>query len=211
MYSGRLSGTDAQALLPASLGGISLPDLLLLAVPCYLASFADTLPLLLLDPLLAPHLSSPALWPSSRSSVLSAAHSAFSTIIPLLALDSPFLASNPLHPCIRALLTAADGSLSPAKLHAIAGRRSQHVFSTAIFSAVLTHQLLSVASPLSTTARARIRHAAAPLAHLLFTTYYVPAPSALTDTETQLLYTGLYCHRLGIALPFITPPLRRHC
>ena len=59
------SGTDAQALLPASLGGISLPDLLLLAIPCYLASFADTLPLQLLDPLLAPHLSSPALWPSS--------------------------------------------------------------------------------------------------------------------------------------------------
>ena len=81
------------------------------------------------------------------------------------------------------------------------------MFSTAIFSAVLTQQLLSVASPLSATARARIRHAAAPLAHLLFTTYYVPAPSALTDTETQLLY----CHRLGIALPFIAPPLRRHC
>ena len=47
----------------------------------------------------------------------------------------------------------------------------------------------------------------APLAHMLFTTHYVPAPSAPTNTETQLLY----CHRLGIPLPFIAPPLRHHC
>ena len=31
--------------------------------------------------------------------------------------------------------------------------------------------------------------------------------SALTNTETQLLY----CHRLGIPLPFIRPPRRHHC
>ena len=47
----------------------------------------------------------------------------------------------------------------------------------------------------------------APLAHMLFTTHYVPAPSAPTNTETQLLY----CHRLGIPLPCIAPPLRHHC
>ena len=120
---------------------------------------------------------------------------------------SPFLASNPLHPCIRALLTAPDGSFSATRLHAIAGRRAQHVFSTAVLSDVLTQQLLSTASPLSTTACDRVRHAAAPLAHLPFTTYYVPTPSALSNTETQLLY----CHRLGIPLPFIRPPLRHHC
>ena len=200
------SGTAAQVLFPASNGGIALPDPMLLAAPSFLASLADTLPTLLYDTLLGPYLANPALWPSSPSITLTAAAAAFAEIAPLLAADSPSLSTNPLHPTIRVLLTAPDGSVSPALLPAVAGRRSQHVFTAAVFSRALA-ALLSPDAALSVTARARIRHAAAPLAHLLFTTYYIPATSELSNIQTQFLV----CHRLGIPLPFVSPPPPLHC
>ena len=68
--------------------------------------------------------------------------------------------------------------------------------------------MLLPASPLTTTARARLRHAAAPLAHSLFTIYYVPATSALSNSEVAFLY----CHRLGLPPPGTPrrPPLHCH-
>ena len=44
-------------------------------------------------------------------------------------------------------------------------------------------------------------YGAAPLSHLIFTAYYIPPTSLLSDFEVQYLY----CHRLGIPLPRAGP------
>ena len=70
----------------------------------------------------------------------------------------------------------------------------QYRFTRAVFGLLLSFALNNPASPLTTSARARLRHAAAPLSHLIFTAYYIPPTSLLSDFEVQYLY----CHRLGI-------------
>ena len=126
---------------PASLRGISLTDPAILAAPSYLASFADTLPILFEDLALSPALCHHASWPSSPSITLSAAHAAFIDIAPLLSPDV----------AIHTLLTAPSGRLSIALLHAIAGHRAQHSLARAVFSHLLA-AMLSPASTLSKTA-----------------------------------------------------------
>ena len=110
------------------------------------------------------------------------------------------------HQTVRSLLTAPDGSLSIHLLPTIAGRRSQRTFAHALFSYITRH-LVPSASPLSTHARARLRHAAVPPSPIPFQAYYIPLASRLTDHAIQFLY----CHRLGIPLPFLPSPLPHHC
>ena len=198
------TATHLQVLLPSSLGGINLPDPTLLSHPAFLASFADTLPLLLDDPVLRPTLVDTASWATSSSPTLIAASATFSAIAPLLAVN---IDANPLHPSVRTRLTARDGSLALSLLHSVANRHSQHVFSYAVFSH-LYERLISPTSALTPIARARLRAAAAPLTASLFTMYYIPAASSLTTPQLQFLV----CHRLGIPLPFVrqTPP-PAHC
>ena len=198
------AATHLQILLPSALGGINLPDAVLLAHPASLASFADSLPLLLDDRILAPSLIDTASWAASASPTLSAVSSSFHEIAPLLVSR---IDTNPLHPSVRARLTARDGSLALSLLHAVGGRHSQSVFSHAVF-AHLRDTLIAPTTALSDLSRARFRAAAAPLTHSLFTLYYIPAASSLDHEHIQFLV----CHRLGIPLPFIrqTPP-PSHC
>ena len=201
------SGTAVQLLLRASDGGVNFPDPALLAAPSFLGSFADSLPTLALDPFLAPLLADCAAWPVSPSPVLRAAHAAFGQLAPLLAGCVTAADASCPHQTLRARLTAPDGSLSIHLLPSAAGHRPQHSFSHALFTHLLRH-LLSPASGLSTLALARLRHAAMPPSPMLFQMYYIPATSALTNVGVQFLY----CHRLGIPLPFLpsTLPLRCH-
>ena len=198
------TATHLQILLPSSLGGINLPDPTLLSHPAFLASFADTLPLLLDDHILQPTLIGTASWATSPSPTLVSASATFCAIAPLLAVS---VDANPLHPGVRTRLTARDGSLALSLLHSVANRHAQHVFSFAVFHH-LYERLLSATSALTPIARARLRGAAAPLTASLFTMYYVPAASSLTTPQLQFLV----CHRLGIPLPFVrqTPP-PAHC
>ena len=200
------SGTAVQLLLRASDGGVNFPDPALLASPSFLGSFAGSLPALSLDPFLAPFLADPAAWPLSPSPVLRAAHAAFGLLAPLLAASATAADASCYHQSLRAHLTAPDGSLSILLLPSAAGRRPQHSFSHGLFTHITRH-LVSSASPLSPLARARLRHAAVPPAPMLFQMYFIPTTSALTATATQFLY----CHRLGVPLPFLPSPLPPHC
>ena len=200
------SGTTIQALLRASDGGINFPDPALLAPASFLGSVADSLPTLAADPFLRPALVDTASWPSSRSPLLRAAHGAFALLAPLLAASVTAPDASCPHQSLRARLTAPDGSLSIRLLPSVAGRRPQHSFSHAFFT-FLTRQLLSPNSPLTPLARARLRHAAVPPSPMLFQMYYLPPSSALDRVATQFLY----CHRLGIPLPFLPSPLPNRC
>ena len=200
------SGTTIQALLRASDGGINFPDPALLAPSSFLGSFADSLPTLAADPFLRPILADTASWPSSRSPVLRAAHGAFALLAPLLVASVTAPDASCPHQSLRARLTAPDGRLSIRLLPSAAGRRPQHSFSHAFFT-YLTRQLLSPNSTLTSLARARLRHAAVQPSPMLFQIYYLPPSSALDRTATQFLY----CHRLGIPLPFLPSPLPNRC
>ena len=194
------SGTAFQLTLPAAHGGVALPHPAILAMPCFLASFADTLPLLLADPVLHPYLSTPDSWPSSPSLLLRSASAAFLRITSLPTFAPAADSFTPIHQSVHSLLTTPTGSISIHLLPTISGRRSQHAFTHATFTHLRDSFLAT--STLPATTLARIRAAAAPLAHSLFTIYYIPASASLTLLQTQFLY----CHRLGIPLPFIPSP-----
>ena len=201
------TATLLQSLLPAALGGINIPDPAALATPSFLASIADTLPILSSDHILAPALLDPTAWPSSKSLTLRSAHAAFHSIVSLPTFAA--IASNPsaesLHRAIPSLLTAPNGRFSITLLASCAGRRSQSTFTHAVFSHLLERVLASpTIQPL---VAARLRHSAAPQASTLFTMYYLPKDVQLTDLQTQFLYL----HRLGVPLPFIPSPPPAFC
>ena len=195
------TATFLQSLLPASIGGIHLPDPELLAPPAHLASVADTLPIHYADPALRAILGHPLQWSTSRSPNLADAWTSFHSIAPILVAastaDPDSLDDDDRAPDLALLLLDAAGAPTIEKLHAVAGRRVQYRFTRAVFGHLLSFALNNPASPLTASARARLRHAAAPLSHLIFTAYYIPPTSLLSDFEVQYLY----CHRLGIPLP----------
>ena len=79
-------------------------------MPCFLASFADTLPLLLADPVLHPYLSTPDSWPSSPSLFLRSASAAFLRITSLPTFAPTADSFTPIHQSVHSLLTTPTGS-----------------------------------------------------------------------------------------------------
>ena len=131
---------------------------------------------------------------------MSAAASAFATLAPLLPTalstappDSPWH-----HPSVYALLCGDDPAPTLSRLHLTAHHHTQRTFTSALFDHILD-RALSPTSGLDTIARARLRAAAVHPSPSLFTAYYIPPSSVLTDIQAQFLY----CHRLHIPLPFL--------
>ena len=74
-----------QLFLPASLGGCAVPDPVLLAKPCFLASFAAALANLRGDPTLGPLLRNPLHWHASTSPTLRHIDASFARTVAHLA------------------------------------------------------------------------------------------------------------------------------
>ena len=94
-----------------------------LSRPAYLASVADTIPLLSIDPLLAPVIADTASWPTSASLDLSEAASTFSALMSLplartLTIPTPWQAESP--PAFARLFDYATDSFSLALLPSVA-------------------------------------------------------------------------------------------
>ena len=98
-------------------------------------------------------------------------------------------------PTLRATLNDASGSPSIHRLHLLAGMRSQSRFSRLLATEELNTALAHPS--LHPLAIARLRHAAVPPSHLIFTMCSVSDAHALSDAET----TYLYLYRLGVPLP----------
>ena len=195
-------GTRFQLSLRAKEGGINLPDPAILAPAAFLGSLADTLPILLLDPILQPFLSDPSSWPTSCSTTLSDAHLYFRFIAPLLTRQS----DSPVENSVASLLSDPNGQPSLALLYNVAQKHSQCVFSTAIFGQRLSR---AFEPPFFTTeiTRARLRHSAVPGAQGLFGLRLLSPEVSLNNQQFQYLV----CMRLGLPLPFLTTPPPNHC
>ena len=141
---------------------------------------------------------------NSVSITLAAIYLAFHRLTSLATFSTIAAASANYPTAVITLLTAPSGEFSLDLLASVAGRHSQRTFSRAAFSDLLARVL---ALPLPAPALARIRHAAAHGASALFSAYYIPACSALSTEATQFLF----CHRLGIPLPFLPSPPPAHC
>ena len=179
---------------PSANSGVGMAALELIAEPCYISSFAATLPLHLMNPFLAPHLSDAHNWRLSKSVFISATASAFTSLtsLPAFSLNSKstvmrFIASSRVTP---------DHTFSPALLYNIAHLRTQHSFTHAVFSFIETIALAPT-SILTDLARATWIASAAPGATSLFSTYSIPAAIALTDKALRTLY----CIRLALVPP----------
>ena len=107
---------------------------------------------------------------------------------------------------VASLLCDQNGRYSLGRLHLVARRHSQQVFTNAVFSARHA-ELLDAAYGLHNTSRARLRHAAHPGAHALLSAYFLPKAICLVDRAAQFLF----CHRLGIPLPYLQQPAPRCC
>ena len=81
--------TAFQALLPATAGGIPLPDATVLAPAAFAASFIDSLPTLRMDPRLEPILRDPRTWAATPLPTLAAFHTAFTRIATTPTLATP--------------------------------------------------------------------------------------------------------------------------
>lgn len=198
------NATHFQLLLRARDGGIGLPDPVALAPAAFLASLADTLPTLLQDPFLEPHLTQTQHWASSPSPTLRDAHRHFAHITSL-----PRIQDSIAHPDSRSLvelLRLPNHVLHISNLSKLAHRHSQHVFSGAIYGHLLD-TALNPSSGLTEYARARLRHSAHPPSHLIFTQYRLTDQTALHNNDFQLLIS----HRLGFPPPFLPHPLPPHC
>ena len=146
------------------------------------------------------------LWPACLSPTLKDAHASFHLLTSLPAYAHIPDHTSAQHSTIASLL--AHPTLPGASIDAlptIAGRHSQHVFLRVVAASIQSRLYADASLPPPT--RARLRHAAAPLSGSLFNVYYLPTPTVLDDSATVILY----CHRLGIPLPFAPNPPPARC
>ena len=200
--------TAIQLALQAAEGGVGLPDTSIIAPAAFLGATADTHRLLLADHVLAPAISAHHDYPTSTSAILREAHHHFYDITALPSFAALAYATSFCPDATPTkLIAASTGKFDIALLPTVASRHSQRTFSRARLAAFLDAALATDHPHLTTTARARLRLSAAPLAHHLFHAYYIPPTSALTPSQLQFLYL----HRLGVGLPFIPSPPPATC
>ena len=184
---------------PSANSGIGMSCLELISEPCYISSFAATLPLHLMNPFLAPHLSDAHSWRLSKSVFISATANAFDSLtsLPAFRLNS---SSTTMRHIASALITP-DHTFSPALLHNISHLRTQHTFTHAVFS-FIESVALGPSSVLTPLARATWIASAAPGATCLFNAYSIPSAIVLTDDALRTLF----CIRLVLRPPGVKPP-----
>ena len=180
-----------------SAGGIGFDDPARVSPAAYLASMASTLPIHRRDPAVATFVKDPSNWATCPSLILRDAYNVFHRVTSTAAYSALPLADCPIaaRPTLRATLNDASGSPSLHRLHLLSGMRSQSRFSRLLATEELNTALAHPS--LHPLAFARLRHAAVPPSHLLFTMCSVSDAHALSDDET----TYLYLYRLGVPFP----------
>ena len=228
------SAALCQMLSSAKVGGLSLPDPVVLAAPVALADLADTLPPLRSDPIVGHLLTDTSQWINSPTAFLAEAAQYF----PILVSRSTFTEAQPHTQYDRNPPTIAQMILCPTtaipvleRLHLLSSRRPQSFFVHAEY--VHRHELLlglatvpgpavptpaavhiaeaPATAPLPTAltvfAHAGIRAASQKGAAALLTAWSIPADTLLSDYALQYFV----CARLRLPFPFFqNPPMHCH-
>lgn len=187
--------TLLQFFLPSAIGGLDVPDPLVLADTASLASVADSLPTLSRNPLLTRLIRDHHSWPTSPSIDLRDSAASFSSILSLpqasvLAVDSRTFQ---FPPAISLLYDATAGAFSLAQL-ACAARHHLQRAATAIFLSHLRDVALALPHPPHIAAR--LRATATPHANAILLVRSLP-PSIRVPCSALAHF---FCHRFGIPL-----------